>query len=650
MATLLVGVVTSAVAQTTNLIFGYNKDWRYYQEGNTPTGSWTALAYANESSAPWGGGIGALGFPSDEDLLGLATVQTPLAQFIPGSTTTQVNTYYLRTHFNIAGNPNGVTLVTTNIVDDGAVVYVNGVEAGRLNMAAGAVTYSTLAPTRTAGDDFSQHNVDLLTFTPNNLLQGDNVIAVELHQVSATSSDAIWAMSLSAITPSALSITSQPQSQTIPVGSPVTFTVGISGGPARYQWQKNNANIGNATNASYTIASVAVGDAGSYRVIATNSVNSVTSSPPAVLTVGSDFNPPKLLSAIVQEVTSGTGTNTTLAYTNINITVDEQLALDTATNRNNYKIYNSSTEANVPVLGVVYNFPTIRLSVSTNSGWMYRSNYFVRASGLSDIRGNVMPLTDIGVSWRVTTNLMRMSQNWDFFNATFFFDPNYQFYSNYFKTNFVVDYNQGWGNGVGILWNDQDQTPDTCSTNNTLGADCGFQFDPQLFRRTFQAPPNLASSGILRLRYIIDDGAIFYLNGQELHRYNMPAGAITPATKSTANINPAVCVTNQFVNVTNRLFSGMNWMAGTVYQSTGDGEADTVFGFEMDYESLQTSPVPSRISIQRTGSVVQVTWSGTGYTLQSSTNPANPASWANVAGATSPANGTPNTFYRLSKN
>src|SRR5206468_6878910 len=69
------------------------------------------------------------------------------------------------------------------------------------------------------------------------------------------------------------SITGQPQSLAACLGSPVTFSVTASvtdGDALTYQWQKNTVNIAGATGASYTIASVAAGDAASYRVVVTD--------------------------------------------------------------------------------------------------------------------------------------------------------------------------------------------------------------------------------------------------------------------------------------------------------------------------------------------------------------------------------------------
>ncbi len=74
------------------------------------------------------------------------------------------------------------------------------------------------------------------------------------------------------------SITTQPQNQTACTGGSATFTVVASGpAPLTYQWQKNTVNIGGATGSTFTINNVAAGDAANYRVIVTNSCDSVTS-------------------------------------------------------------------------------------------------------------------------------------------------------------------------------------------------------------------------------------------------------------------------------------------------------------------------------------------------------------------------------------
>jgi predicted secreted protein len=80
-------------------------------------------------------------------------------------------------------------------------------------------------------------------------------------------------------------ITAHPQSATRNVSQSVTFTVVATGNPTPgYQWRKGGGAIPGANAASYSIASVIAGDAGSYDVVVTNSQGTVTSNP-ATLTV-----------------------------------------------------------------------------------------------------------------------------------------------------------------------------------------------------------------------------------------------------------------------------------------------------------------------------------------------------------------------------
>jgi glucose/arabinose dehydrogenase len=80
-------------------------------------------------------------------------------------------------------------------------------------------------------------------------------------------------------------IANDPSSQTVYATEPVSFSVSASGSnPLSYQWQKNSVNISGATSSTYTINATATADAGSYRVIVTNSVGSDTSTA-ATLTV-----------------------------------------------------------------------------------------------------------------------------------------------------------------------------------------------------------------------------------------------------------------------------------------------------------------------------------------------------------------------------
>ena len=133
--------------------------------------------------------------------------------------------------------------------------------------------------------------------------------------------DEVWKMSVNgypilawqkdAPLPTAPSITSQPKSQTVNTGSSVTFSVTATGtDPLSYQWYKNSSAISGATKSSYTINSVTTGDAGSYYVVVSNDLGTVTSSA-ATLTV----NVPVTLSSITINGNSSVNVGSTATYT-----------------------------------------------------------------------------------------------------------------------------------------------------------------------------------------------------------------------------------------------------------------------------------------------------------------------------------------------
>jgi len=111
---------------------------------------------------------------------------------------------------------------------------------------------------------------------------GDYSVQVSNSVGSATS--AITSLSVTApmIAPA---ISSPPAGLSVVSGKAASFSVTATGtAPFAYQWYKNNVAISGATTASYSIATVNTGYAGSYTVKVSNSAGSVTSSA-AVLVV-----------------------------------------------------------------------------------------------------------------------------------------------------------------------------------------------------------------------------------------------------------------------------------------------------------------------------------------------------------------------------
>jgi hypothetical protein len=96
---------------------------------------------------------------------------------------------------------------------------------------------------------------------------------------SAGSTTSVPAVLTVAVAPSAPSIATQPQGASVNVGATASFSVTAAGtAPLTYQWQKNGSSLASATSSTYVIASAQASDAGSYSVVVSNAVGSVTSS------------------------------------------------------------------------------------------------------------------------------------------------------------------------------------------------------------------------------------------------------------------------------------------------------------------------------------------------------------------------------------
>ncbi len=80
------------------------------------------------------------------------------------------------------------------------------------------------------------------------------------------------------------SITTHPTNVNVAYLAEASFSVVAAGSNVTYQWRKGSTNIPNATSATYTIANVVPADAGSYTVVVSDAVESITSNP-ATLTV-----------------------------------------------------------------------------------------------------------------------------------------------------------------------------------------------------------------------------------------------------------------------------------------------------------------------------------------------------------------------------
>ena len=142
----------------------FKSAWKYNASGTETTG-WAANGF---NDAAWAAGNGQLGW----GITGLGTTIS----------TKPMTTYYRKT-FSVT-DPTSVKQLDLKLVDmQGAVVYVNGVEAGRLNMPAGKITATTPAAGYLSAAD--EKAIKTVTVPGSLLVAGTNTVAVEVHNVTA---------------------------------------------------------------------------------------------------------------------------------------------------------------------------------------------------------------------------------------------------------------------------------------------------------------------------------------------------------------------------------------------------------------------------------------------------------------------------------
>jgi hypothetical protein len=154
--------------------------WRYLDTGIDPGTAWIDPFFDDTS---WAAGPAELGYGDGDE----ATI---INSTVGGS---RLITAYFRHTFNVADASAISGLALQLWRDDGAIVYLNGVEVFRNNMPPGPASYSTLASTVAVDDGNVPVEAQLSSGT---LVSGANVIAVEVHQNALTSSDITFDLAL----------------------------------------------------------------------------------------------------------------------------------------------------------------------------------------------------------------------------------------------------------------------------------------------------------------------------------------------------------------------------------------------------------------------------------------------------------------------
>ncbi len=151
------------------------ENWKFFDKGFEPDSNWQKPDFDDSS---WIEGKAALGDGDDDE--------NTVVSFGEDRRNKHITTYF-RKSVSVENIENITELLINLKCDDGAVVYINGLEVFRLNMPDGEINFETTSNRSIAGSD--EDKFTLFELSRNILLPGNNVVAVEVHQDDPRSSD-----------------------------------------------------------------------------------------------------------------------------------------------------------------------------------------------------------------------------------------------------------------------------------------------------------------------------------------------------------------------------------------------------------------------------------------------------------------------------
>ncbi len=170
-----------------------------------------------------------------------------------------------------------VAVYTTSKSDPAVTVPPQSVE---VNLGGSTVLSASYYTTSAATYQWFKNGLPLAgqtgaTLTLNNITKADAAsyaVDVTTAQGTASSSSAVVKVLAEPV------VAGHPQTQSVPVGSQVTFNVGVTGrGPLTYRWRKNGVDIPDSNSATLVLNNVQNSHAGNYDVVVSNDLGEFTS-------------------------------------------------------------------------------------------------------------------------------------------------------------------------------------------------------------------------------------------------------------------------------------------------------------------------------------------------------------------------------------
>jgi hypothetical protein len=530
-------------------------------------------------------------------------------------------TYYFRRTFNIS-DPSAVAGLQDYFMrDDAAVIYLNGHEVIRdTNMPSGNIDNLTTAFVAVGPNDGQFYVTSSIPTTY--LVAGLNVIAAEVHQDSATSSDVKWQLGL---------IGTPPVPPEVVITSPTNGQVIASACAGNASVTVTASTVGNVTNVAFSITGGATINDGS---------------PPFSVTFTGVGSGAHTVTAVARD-----GAGATANATPVNITVSAAVPPSLAFGN----IYSGSITGLVFPVGVcltnevtlagsigdmsfVVNGKTNQtLTASQNRTRVQLNNVLAGATVLElvglDGCGAVVRSAPVTVT---ITNppapvsiIVSNGSTWKYY-ATSNAPPNDGNSAPWTASNFD---DAAWPSGQAELGGGDGLDAPPNAVPETTVIDIGpstNRYHAIYFRHEFNvANPSVFTN--LIVNFLRDDGGVVYLNGAEIFRSNMSNAPVVIdyssfalGTQDDGNVYHSTATNNTLV-------TGRNVLAVEVHQNNITS-SDISFDL-MLWGTTATASVPTP-RIVNTGTALVITWTGNAVLQQASslTVPPAPSGFTDVPG------------------
>ena len=418
-------------------------------------------------------------------------------------------------------------------------------------------------------------------------------------------------------------ISQQPADTTAIEGSTATFRVGVTtphGLPVCYQWHRAGVDVAGAKGPAYSFTATPADDGVLFSVTVTPMGAGPVVSRDARLIISHDTSGPVLLSASVD------------LGTNVSVTFNEPVSLATAQNVANYLI-----DGTAPLTATVTNGTNVLLTMAAPLSECVR--HALVTSNVEDLFSNKIvpnPTTTYFFS-QLNLILVDATHLWKYeISGTDLTGTGWQ----------APGYADGaWPSGPAVLaWEPDNNTPAGYPIRTVLNNFTNAPFKGTTYFRTHFNVQDPSGVTRLQLREVLDDGALYYLNGSEIYSNRMPAGPYTYSTLTSAGSTEPHPLEGPSDLPLLALVPGDNVLAVEVHQSSGTS-SDVVFGADL---IATVSGCRPNLTISRSGSNLTITWSAPGAILEHAG--AATGSWSAVSGASSPyhvtATGSPQ-YFRL---